>query len=57
MRILEEHRARQMKKGSKNISKMLNIMSSKYDSLKQQMGLVEALAESSEEEKDEYICK
>ena len=32
-------------------------MTSHYDSLKQSMGLVEALATSSEDEKDEYICK
>ena len=32
-------------------------MSTHYDALKQQLGLDEALAPSSEDEKDDYICK
>ena len=36
---------------------MSEIMTTHYDQLKQQLGLGEALAESSEDEKDDYICK
>lgn len=34
---------------------MLDIMGTHYDALKQQLGLGEALASSSEDEKDSYI--
>eukprot|EP00354_Favella_ehrenbergii_P003081 CAMPEP_0170455930 /NCGR_PEP_ID=MMETSP0123-20130129/3729_1 /TAXON_ID=182087 /ORGANISM="Favella ehrenbergii, Strain Fehren 1" /LENGTH=34 /DNA_ID= /DNA_START= /DNA_END= /DNA_ORIENTATION= len=34
---------------------MLDIMSTHYDALKNQLGLDEALAPSSEDEKDDYI--
>lgn len=53
---LEDHRVAQKKKnGSKNITQMYDIMSGHYESLKNQLGLDEALAPSSEDEKDEYI--
>ena len=48
---------RQKKKGSQNINKMLDIMSTHYDELKKGLGLDDALAPSSEDEKDDYICK
>ena len=36
---------------------MLDIMSTHYDELKKGLGLDDALAPSSEDEKDDYICK
>jgi len=36
---------------------MNDIMSKHYDGIKNTLGLDDALAPSSEDEKDEYICK
>jgi hypothetical protein len=54
---LEAHRNSQAKKGSKTINKIGNIMQNHYNAIKTQLGLDEALAPSSEDEKDDYICK
>ncbi len=44
-------------KGSKNIEALTKIMSRHYQKIKHDLGIDEALQDSSEDEQDEYIGK
>ena len=53
--FVSHYRAR--KKGSTKIKSMFGFMQEHYNKVKDNLGLEEALAPSSEDEMDNYICK